>query len=70
MAGPGFWDDQEAARKVIDEANDLKRWTEPMAELTGQLSDLEELIELAEDEDEEMLAELGGDIEQAAQTDR
>ncbi len=65
MAGPAFWDDQEVARKVIDEANDLKRWTVPMAELTVQLSDLEELIELAEGEDEEMQAELGGDIEQA-----
>jgi len=65
MARTGFWDDQESARKVIDEANDLKRWTVPMAELTAQLSDLEELIELAEGEDEEMLAELGGDIETA-----
>ncbi len=64
MARPEFWNDQEAARKVIDEANDLKRWTEPMAELATQVSDLEELIELAEDEDEdeEMLSELGGDI--------
>ncbi len=63
MARPGFWDDQEAARKVIDEANELKRWTGPMAELTARLSDLQELIELAQEGDEdEMLAELGGDI--------
>ncbi len=67
MARPGFWDDQEAARKVIDEANELKRWTGPMAELTAQVSDLQELIELAEDDEQEMLAELGGDIAGAKQ---
>jgi peptide chain release factor 2 len=61
MAASGFWDDQETARKVIDEANGLKRWTEPVAGLTRAIGDLEELLELAEDDDEAMLDELRRD---------
>ncbi|MBN2288724.1 MAG: peptide chain release factor 2 [Candidatus Glassbacteria bacterium] len=52
MAAPGFWDDQENARQVIDEANRLKRWTEPVNVLGGRLKDLAELCELAGEEED------------------
>jgi len=61
MAEPSFWNDQEGARKVIDEANAIKRWTEPVKSLTTRLNDLAELAELAEEEDEQSVTELEGD---------
>jgi peptide chain release factor 2 len=65
MAAPDFWNDQEQARKVIDEANQIKRWTEPLKDMGDRLKDLAELCELAEDddEDEDLLAEITSDVE-------
>lgn len=39
MAGGGFWDDQEQAQQTIAEANRVKGWTVPMAELEQLLED-------------------------------
>ena len=66
MARPDFWDDQENARKIIDQANDLKRWTEPVKEIEGRLKDLEELLLLAEGEEDGLEQELTVDAEQIA----
>lgn len=52
MAAPGFWDDQEAARAVIDEANRLKGWITPWAELSGNVEELDALAELLADEED------------------
>jgi len=57
MAAADFWDDQEQARKVIDQANALKRWTEPLQELGRELKDLQELLEVSGDEEDESLEE-------------
>ncbi len=63
MADPGFWDNQEKARKVIDEANTLKRWIEPWQELSGRVAELREMAELLEMEpDEGMEAEWGEEL--------
>jgi peptide chain release factor 2 len=64
MAGPGFWDNQEEARKVIERANELKRWTEPVGEIAGRLKDLAELAELADEDDAGMEEELKRDAGQ------
>jgi len=61
MAEPSFWNDQDGARKVIDESNSIKRWTEPVKSLSSRISDLAELAELAEDDDEQVAAELEGE---------
>jgi peptide chain release factor 2 len=66
MAKPDFWDDQEKARQVIDQANDLKRWTEPVKEIEGRLKDLEELALLAEGEEDGLEEDLSSDAEQIA----
>jgi peptide chain release factor 2 len=58
MAEPSFWNDQDGARKVIDESNALKRWTEPVKSLNSRIGDLTEFAELAEDNDEQVAAEL------------
>jgi len=61
MAAPGFWDDPESARTVIEESNRLKAWVEPWSALSGQASDLTALAELLQAEDD---AELAGEFDQ------
>lgn len=55
MARPGFWDDQDAAQKVISESNALKALVDRMQQLGGQQEDLEVLLDLAKEEDDESL---------------
>ena len=58
MTAPNFWDDQESARGVIDEANRLKGWIAPWAELVDKADELDALVELLElEEDRELLQE-------------
>ena len=62
MADPNFWDDGEKAQTVISELNDLKEWVKAWDELDGQLGDLSEFLELAQEEsDEDALAEVEKD---------
>jgi len=56
MAQPGFWDDQNGAREVIAEANELKAWVEPYDALTAKVAELTELGELLEMEPDADLA--------------
>jgi peptide chain release factor 2 len=64
MAEPSFWNDQHAAREVIDEANSVKQWSEPWNELDGKVTSLAEMVDLLEmEEDPEMLAEVAGEVE-------
>ncbi|HUF76235.1 MAG TPA: PCRF domain-containing protein, partial [Longimicrobiales bacterium] len=60
MAAPGFWDDQDAARATIEEANRLKAWVEPWQGLARKGSDLQALAELLKEEED---AELAGEFE-------
>jgi peptide chain release factor 2 len=60
MAAPGFWDDQDAARATIEEANRLKAWVEPWQGLARKTSDLQALAEMLK---EEYDAELAGEFE-------
>jgi peptide chain release factor 2 len=50
MAQPGFWDDQNAAREVIAEANGMKQWVEPWDELDRKTRELQEFGALLEAE--------------------
>jgi len=52
MAAPAFWNDQNGARKILDEANTIRRKLASVAELEGKISDGEVLIELGESEAE------------------
>jgi len=59
MAEPAFWNDQNAAREVIDEANTIKQWSEPWNDLQSRVTSLAEMVDLLEmEEDPEMLAEV------------
>jgi len=50
MAGPTFWNDQNGARKTLDEANAIRRKLASIDELARRISDCEVLIELGESE--------------------
>ena len=65
MAGADFWNDQENAQLTIAEANRIKRWTEPLAELEKKLEEVELYAEMAED-DPEAASELESARAQAA----
>ena len=48
MAVPGFWDDQNAARALIDRKNALEAVTAPFAKLSADADDAAALLELLE----------------------
>ena len=50
MAGSTFWNDQNGARKILDEANGIRRKLASIDELARRISDCEVLIELGESE--------------------
>ena len=50
MASDTFWNNQEAAKKVIEEANALKKKSEPLIRFGQKLDDLGVLLELGEAE--------------------
>jgi len=55
MAEPGFWDDGQAARTTIAEAQELKSWVEPWEELHTKATELLELRELLDVEPDDAL---------------
>jgi peptide chain release factor 2 len=61
MGQAGFWDDNEAAQRVIAELKSLKTIVGPMEDLTSSTSDLDVMFEMAE-EDESMANEVAQEI--------
>ena len=55
MAGAGFWDNPQAAREIIAQANELKSWVEPYQELLTKTNELDELATLMELEADDAL---------------
>lgn len=49
MGAPGFWDDANAARKIIDRTNVIKKKIVPLQELESRANDFDGLIELAKE---------------------
>ncbi len=63
-SAPGFWDDQQAAQKVIAEMNDRKEWIESWEVLNTKVNDLMDYLVLAEESDDEsVLKEISSDLE-------
>ena len=52
MTGETFWNNQEAAQKVINETNDIRNKLEPLARFGKQVEDLQVMLELAAAEPE------------------
>ncbi len=49
MAEPGFWDDQQAAQKVIGETNRLKTTVNPSKAFNAEVEDMAAMLELVEE---------------------
>ena len=65
MAQAGFWDDPEAAQKVIEKLNSVKRPLTAWQDLVGALEDLKVLLELGKEEaDEATIVEVKDELEQ------
>ena len=63
MAEQGFWEDPDAARRLIAEANGLKEWVDPWRRLRAKSGDLAELGELlAEEHDADLEEEWEAEI--------
>jgi peptide chain release factor 2 len=58
MTGETFWNNQEAAQKVINETNDIRGKLDPLARFGKQAEDLEVMLELAAAEPEAMQLKL------------
>jgi peptide chain release factor 2 len=67
MSRENFWNDQNAAQKIVEETNSLKRGVEPLEGAETKVEDLKVMIELGEAEDDagqaQVLAELESDLE-------
>ncbi|HPT96398.1 MAG TPA: peptide chain release factor 2 [Armatimonadota bacterium] len=56
-SAPDFWNDPEAAQQKMQELNRLKETVEPWYELRSRLGDLRDLVELAQEEGDDSVAE-------------
>jgi peptide chain release factor 2 len=63
MTGETFWNNQEAAQKVINETNDIRGKLEPLARFGKQVEDLQVMLELAAAEPEAMQLKLEVEME-------
>jgi peptide chain release factor 2 len=61
MASTGFWDNQEAAQATVSRLSTLKAVVEPVDELSREVADLAELLELAGSDPDE-LVQLSDDL--------
>jgi peptide chain release factor 2 len=67
-AMPNFWDNAEVAVQVMKEKDRLNETTAPVMQLEAKLSELVELMELAEAEgDEVLVSELSTSLEELAE---
>ena len=63
MEEPGFWNDVEAAGRLVKKAKPLEQKIKNFDLLSGTLGDIKTMIELAEEEDDEaMAADLGREL--------
>lgn len=64
MADPGFWDDQDRAKKVTQELNSIKRRLERFERLERSHQDLDVLFQLADEEDDgDTLGEVAAELD-------
>lgn len=67
MTGETFWNHQEAAQKVISEANDLRGKIEPLGQFARRVEDLQVMLELAAAEPEAAHAQHEAEMQRDAE---
>jgi peptide chain release factor 2 len=64
MADGSFWNDQEAAREVVQQVKTLRTWVEPFEQLTGRVTSARELHDLlTADPDDGLIRDLDAEVE-------
>ncbi|HSH94719.1 MAG TPA: PCRF domain-containing protein, partial [Roseimicrobium sp.] len=63
MGRDTFWNNQEAAQKLIDEATVLRRKVDPVLQMEKQLEDLKVMVELGESEPVDAQATVLNDVQ-------
>jgi peptide chain release factor 2 len=64
MSDPGFWNDQERARDIVQKVKELKAWVEPFDRMSSRLQSALEIDEMLEaDPDESMAADVAAEVE-------
>ena len=63
MSGETFWNNQEAAQKVINETNDIRGKLEPLARFGKQVEDLQVMLELGQAEPETVQTKIEAELE-------
>jgi len=64
MTAPGFWDNPEQAKATVAEAQQVKRWTQPLTDLTRRAEEANDLAELVtEDPDPDIERGLAQEVE-------
>ena len=58
MSEPSFWDDQNAAQKVISESNRIKRAINPVKAFNAELEDLAAMLELVDESGDDQMRNL------------
>lgn len=66
MSKEDFWNKQEQAQKLIDEANVIRKKLDPLAAATKQLDDLQVMIELGEAEPVEAQPQILAEVQRDA----
>ena len=64
MSVPGFWDRPEEAQSVIEKLKGLKRVFDPWQKASKTASDLEQLLELLDENQEESFKEMESEVHQ------
>ncbi len=62
MAVDSFWDNREAAQKVVEESASLRKRIEPLRTAEKQLADLQVMVELGAEEDEDTQAAIAEEV--------
>jgi len=62
MAGETFWNNREAAQKIIEEANSLRNKIEPLLKAEKQLEDFQVMVELGEAEPPAVQAQMDAEL--------
>lgn len=65
MSDPSFWNDQQKAQKIIDEANSIKSTYQSFQSLADQVEEYEIMMGMLEEEQD---ADIRGELEEGVQT--
>jgi len=66
MSSSGFWDNMEKASCVVKELKSLKAVVEPWQNAHSKYTELKELADIATEQDQDLIANLTGDTQNAA----